>query len=296
MRSNDFNIEVNVGGVPEHFNLAWHLAIEKGWFAKEGIKINWHDVKGGTGAMCKMLSEQNLDIAIALTEGVVAEIVNNNAPLKIAQFYVNSPLKWGIYTGYGSGVTDLKNIEKLKFAISRYNSGSHLMAYVLAEKNNKQLHHEQFLVVGNLDGAREALTSNQAQLFMWEKFTTKFLVEKGDFRLLGECSTPWPCFVVTVNNQFLKNFNNQLHTILNIINKSCFKLKYTEPEAVEMVAWRYHIKVEDATNWFKELEYNYVPEIDEIEFVSILNDLKKFGIIKRLPNIDEICLMSNVVS
>ena len=31
-------MKVRVGGVPEHFNLAWHLAIEQGHFANKGIE------------------------------------------------------------------------------------------------------------------------------------------------------------------------------------------------------------------------------------------------------------------
>jgi hypothetical protein len=48
-------LTVRVGGVPEHFNLAWHLAIESGMFTSKGIQIDWVDVPGGTGAMCKAL-------------------------------------------------------------------------------------------------------------------------------------------------------------------------------------------------------------------------------------------------
>ncbi len=65
---------VRVGGVPEHFNLAWHLANENGLFLREGIDIQWQDIPGGTGAMCSALRKGELDIAITLTEGIVADI------------------------------------------------------------------------------------------------------------------------------------------------------------------------------------------------------------------------------
>ncbi|MFN4082927.1 MAG: substrate-binding domain-containing protein [Bacteroidia bacterium] len=294
MKLNNFIKEVNVGGVPEHFNLAWHLAIERGLFSKQGIQINWQDVPGGTGAMCNKLRDGSLDIAIALTEGVIADILNGNKS-KIVQFYVNSPLKWGIYTGVNSGIYNLNQINDLKYAISRYNSGSHLMAYVNADKLGLTIKHEQFVVVGNLEGAREALKNNTAQLFMWEKFTTKPYVDNGEFRMLGECSSPWPCFVVVVREEFLLQNHNLVQQILQTVNNTCFLLKYFETEAVDMIAWRYKLKLADACQWFAELEYNYTPEIDEIEFISILNDLKKLGIINRIPNIDEVCYVPNLV-
>ena len=78
-------IKVRVGGVPEHFNLAWHFAIENGMFEQQGIEIVWMDVPGGTGAMCNALRNDEFDLVIALTEGVVSDIMQGN-PSKIVQF------------------------------------------------------------------------------------------------------------------------------------------------------------------------------------------------------------------
>ncbi|MEP3090154.1 MAG: ABC transporter substrate-binding protein, partial [Nonlabens ulvanivorans] len=39
---------IKIGGVPEHFNLPWHFAIEDGAFEKEGIDLQWQDVPEGT--------------------------------------------------------------------------------------------------------------------------------------------------------------------------------------------------------------------------------------------------------
>ncbi len=30
---------INIGGVPEHFNLAWHLTLKAGDYKKEGINL-----------------------------------------------------------------------------------------------------------------------------------------------------------------------------------------------------------------------------------------------------------------
>jgi sulfonate transport system substrate-binding protein len=46
---------LRVGGVPEHFNLPWHLALEQGLFAKRGLDLTWIDVPNGTGAMVCIL-------------------------------------------------------------------------------------------------------------------------------------------------------------------------------------------------------------------------------------------------
>ena len=62
---------VRVGGVPEHFNYPWHYAINKGLFAKAGFDVKWSDVTGGSGEMCRMLEENQTDVALVLTEGIV---------------------------------------------------------------------------------------------------------------------------------------------------------------------------------------------------------------------------------
>ena len=286
-------IKVRVGGVPEHFNLALHLAIEDNAFKKEGIDIEWNDMPGGTGAMCRALHDDELDIAIALTEGVVSDFMCGN-PSKIVQFYVNSPLCWGIYVAGNSPINSISEIEKKKYAISRYNSGSHLMAFVNANNHQLKIFNNDFVLVGNLSGAREALKMNTAQIFMWEKFTTKPLVDSGEFKIIGECRTPWPCFVIAVRNQFIDAHEEVLTRILNIINLYCLLLKNNSAAPI-LIANRYGIKLEDAKLWFQELEYAYEPQIDEYVMLQACAEMKKYGIINHIPQMEEICYGKNIM-
>lgn len=284
---------VRVGGVPEHFNLAWHLAIENGKFAEKGIRIEWIDVPGGTGAMCKMLRAGEIDIAIALTEGVVADIMQGN-PSKIVQFYVNSPLRWGIFVNAKSDINSISEMQGHKYAISRYKSGSHLMAFVNAANNNLTINEEtDFEIVGNLNGARKALKENTAQLFLWEKFTTKPFVDNGEFRMIGECKTPWPCFAIAATDNFISKQRTTLNEVLDIINKSCHDLK-SNSEAVDLIAWRYQIKLADSIKWFNELEYAKKTEIDFDEMNDIFSKLLKLKIIDSMPIANEICLENSL--
>ena len=62
-----------------------------------------------------------------------------------------------------------------------------------------------FEVVNNLDGARSALKSDQAHIFLWEKYTTKFLVDQHEFKRIGEYPTPWPCFVISATDNIISN-------------------------------------------------------------------------------------------
>jgi sulfonate transport system substrate-binding protein len=284
-------MKVRVGGVPEHFNLAWHMAIEGSQFSN--IEIDWHDIPGGTGAMCKALRAGELDMAIALTEGVISDIMAGNS-CKIVQFYVNSPLRWGIYTSAQSNISSVAEMQGNKYAISRYKSGSHLMAYVNAHQRGLTIGEDDFLVVGNLEGAREALRERKAQLFMWEKFTTKPLVDSGEFKMIGECATPWPCFVIAATNEFIEQYPDELAKILNTVNLSCLLLK-NNSHAPQLIAKRYSIKEEDAKQWFKELEYACEPSIDEAAMNEIFSQMLQFRIIDSIPLVTDICYGKNVV-
>ena len=285
-------INVRVGGVPEHFNLAWHLAIESGAFEKNNINLQWSDVPGGTGAMCKSLRNGELDIAIALTEGMVKDITLGN-PSKIMQFYVNSPLRWGIFVNAKSNITAIEEMAGLKYAISRFGSGSHLMAYVNASNHHLDIKPEDFVLVQDINGARKALAEGTAQLFMWEKYMTKPFVDNGEFRMIGECNTPWPCFVVAANNNFIAAHAGTLKLILDIVNESCLLLK-KNAQAPELIVQRYDIKPDDAAKWFKELEYAYQSEMEEADLRLLLWRLRKFGIIDAIPALNTIIYENNL--
>ena len=52
---------IRLGGVPEHFNLPIHLAIEDGSFESRGVKIAWTTFRGGTGQMTRALRDNEVD-------------------------------------------------------------------------------------------------------------------------------------------------------------------------------------------------------------------------------------------
>jgi len=129
-----------------------------------------------------------------------------------------------------------------KYAISRYKSGSHLMAYVNANTHKLKINEEtDFLLVVNLDVARKALAVNTAQFFMLEKLTTKPFVDNGEFSMIGECTTPWPCFVIASTNQFIDQHQDVLHRILSMVNLSCLMLK-NNSQTPALIAARYGIQ------------------------------------------------------
>lgn len=266
--------KVKIAGVPEHFNLPWHMAIEEGGFEDRGIDLQWTEVPEGTGKMCQMLENGETDLAIILTEGIIKSIVNGN-PVKIVQEYIASPLLWGIHVGGKSKYQSLSDLKNTKIAISRFGSGSHLMAFVNAQKEGWEPNSLQFEVIDNLEGAVQALTDGTADYFMWEHFTTKPLVDKSSFRRLGDCPTPWPCFVVAATDNFIQKSPGTLNHILETINTYTAEFKQI-PSIDRTLANRYGQQLKDIREWLSLTEWSQdqVPT-EAIENVQrTLSDLK----------------------
>ena len=276
---------VKIAGVPEHFNFPWHLAIENEDFEKENIDLQWTDVPEGTGKMCQMLRDDLTDIAVILTEGIVKDIVSGNRS-KIVQIYVESPLIWGIHVAENSTCKTLADLENKKVAISRLGSGSQLMAYVNADNQGWKTDKLQFEIVNTIDGAVEALTNGTADYFMWERFMTKPLVDKGIFRRIANCPTPWPCFVIAVREEVLEKNAFLISKILTIINQTTEDFKEI-PSIDKTLALKYHQKIEDIQEWLSLTHWSQKPLSAEM-LNKVQNQLLQLKIIDKKGTFEEI--------
>ncbi|WP_036154760.1 substrate-binding domain-containing protein [Maribacter forsetii] len=270
---------VKIIGVPEHFNLPWHLAIEEGAFEERGINLEWTEVPEGTGKMSEMLKNNETDLAIILTEGIVKSITEGNE-VKIIQEYIASPLLWGIHVDAKSSFTSLNDLKDTTAAISRYGSGSHLMSYVQATEMGWDTENLKFNLINNLEGAVEGLSTGTADYFMWERFTTKPLVDRGVFKHLGNCPTPWPCFVLVGTNSFLKENEGILNHILAIINMYTVEFKQI-PRIDATLANRYHQKLEDIQEWLKITQWSQ-KQLPESTLKKVQQTLIELNLIEKV--------------
>jgi sulfonate transport system substrate-binding protein len=276
---------LKVGGVPEHFNYPWYLTLKDKKYSKHNINLRWQDYPGGTGEMCKALRNGEVDIAIVLTEGIIKDITDGN-PSKILQTFVDTPLVWGIHVGAKSTFKKIKDLEHATIAISRFGSGSHLMAIVNACNQGWDVSKLKFKVIGDLQGGIDALTNGEADYFMWEHFTTKPLVDKGIFRRVDDCPTPWPCFVVAVRNEVLKNNFKEVKEVLEIINYQIKDFKKID-NIDKILAKRYGQKLKDIQQWLKITEWNDGKPITKNLIARIQNKMVQFNVIEEKKNSGE---------
>ncbi|MDT0651677.1 substrate-binding domain-containing protein [Autumnicola edwardsiae] len=276
---------IRIGGVPEHFNLPWHLCIEGNEFNKEEINVIWKDFPDGTGAMNKALRSGEIDAAVILTEGITRDIINGNNA-KIVQTYIGSPLIWGIHVAADSAYKNSADLQHTKAAISREGSGSHLMAYVNAQNNGWNVDDLEFEIVKDIDGAVKTLKEDKAQYFMWEHFTTKPLVDNHTFRLIADCPTPWPCFVIAVREEVLKYDAQRIKTMLDVLNNKTAGFKEI-PGIDVMLAERYDQKLEDIRKWLKLTNWSN-SQLSEAELTEVQKKLLRLNLISKQVESSEI--------
>lgn len=269
---------LKIVGVPEHFNLPWQLCLENGDFEKQGIDLQWTDIPEGTGKMCQLLRDGQADLAVILTEGIVKDIVAGN-PSKIVQIYVESPLIWGIHVAANSKFKTLAELENTKAAISRLGSGSQLMAYVNASNQGWKANNLQFEIIHTIEGAVTALTNGSADYFMWERFMTQPLVDRGIFRRLADCPTPWPCFVIAARNEVLEQHPKLIHNLLQTINRETAKFKQISG-IEEILAQRFGQKKHDLLEWLSLTEWSDQPLTEEM-LNKVQNQLLQLGLIDK---------------
>jgi ABC-type nitrate/sulfonate/bicarbonate transport system substrate-binding protein len=273
---------LKIGGVPEHFNYPWYITLKNKEYSKHNINLRWQDYPGGTGQMSKALRDGSVDIAIVLTEGIIKDIADGN-PSKIIQTFVQTPLIWGIHVGAKSKFKTIDDLENATIAISRFGSGSHLMAIVNAYNQGWDIAKLKFKVIKDLQGGIDALTNGKADYFMWEHFTTKPLVDNGTFRRIDDCPTPWPCFVIAVRNEVLENNFEEVKKVLDIINAETADFKKIE-NIDKTLAKRYEQQLEDIQNWLKITAWNAGNPITKNLIGRIQNKMVQFNVIEEKKN------------
>mmetsp|Transcript_49478 Transcript_49478/g.77125 ORF Transcript_49478/g.77125 Transcript_49478/m.77125 type:complete len:328 (+) Transcript_49478:34-1017(+) len=247
---------LRVAGVPEHFNAPFHLASQRGLYKEGGIDFQWAMTPEGTGKMAEALETGNVDVAIMLAEGAVARAAAG-APLKVVGTYVRSPLRWGVHVRKGSDLKDVADLRGKMFGVSRMLSGSHLMAHVLAHQRGWNAAVEAPLkVVNTLDGARKAMASGEIDVWLWEKFTTKHLVDSGEWDIIGEVPTPWPCFLFVASEKAVAEKSSEIAKMVEATATVCREFKANAGGSTISYASEHHkLNSEDATEWLSGTEW-----------------------------------------
>ena len=193
--------------------------------------------------MAQKLREGDLDVALLLTEA--ATLFAHKGDVTIIGSFVDTPLTWGVHALAGSEPS-----LDATYAVSRMGSGSHLMALVAARQ--RKAPDPEFVVVGDLQGARKALETKEADLFMWEKFTTKPLVDSGEWCRVDEVPTPWPCFAVVCTPEIARQRQDDVSEVLASVYEKASRISHDD---VAAIAADYSLKPNDVAEWLTGVKW-----------------------------------------
>ncbi|MGB3590543.1 MAG: ABC transporter substrate-binding protein [Nonlabens sp.] len=276
---------IHIGGVPEHFNLPWQLAIEDRAFEKAGVDLRWQDIPEGTGRMSKLLRKGDLDVACILTDGIVKDIIAGNQS-RILQVYVSTPLLWGVHTQGDNTVNETQHLKKRRFAISRYGSGSHLMSYLLASKYGWNMNNLEYVLVNTIEGAINSLKANQADLFLWERYMTQPIVDQGVFKRLETIAPPWPSFVIAATQDAIAEKQAGLRSMIEVINRYSMEFKDI-PSIDHTIASHYNLEVGDVREWMLRTEFSD-DQLWQSTIATIIKEFTAVGIIEKHVEINDL--------
>jgi cyclopropane fatty-acyl-phospholipid synthase-like methyltransferase/ABC-type nitrate/sulfonate/bicarbonate transport system substrate-binding protein len=268
--------QLRVGGVPEHFNAPWNIAISQDDFARRPYQVTWREFPGGTGAMCKALDAREIDVAVLLADGVLRAI-SKGSKIRVIGTYVDSPLYWGIHVLAGE-----------VFAISRNGSGSHLMTFVEAHARGwLETREPRFEIVGNIDGAREAMAEGRASGFLWERLMTRPLVDAGEWRQIGVRPSPWPAFLIAAHEDVIASHGELLHDMITVVQRRCHEMKAARTRTIDYISERFELDAGQVSSWLDETRWRCASEVSAPALREAVTMLHRVGVIDELRPVED---------
>lgn len=251
--------------------------------------------------MVSSLQNNEIDIAVGLTEGWVAGLCKAQAAQKSPGFklvgtYVESPLRWAISTGAKrselNGIDDLRG---KKVGVSRIGSGSYVMSYVLAQQKgwlDPSSPHPPFPVevLNTFANLRDGVNGETADFFMWEYFTSKRYYDNGEIKHIGDQYSPWASWMIVAKDELVnpngrhenqKALSERLEDVLEKINKGISHFEENKEETVEYISTKLDYSEEDAREWLKTVSFaKDVRGVDEKSVQDTVSILKTAGVVE----------------
>lgn len=269
---------LRVAGVPEPYNLPWHLAMEKGRFREADIDLQWHTVPEGSGRMCQMLRDGELDMAVLVTEAAVRDILNGGSH-RIVSSFVGSALPWGVHVPARSALMNPADLRGVPFAISRMGSGSHIMAMVYAGRQGWQPRTEDLEVVHNMAGAAERMQAGPPVVFLWETYVTAQWVDAGIMRRVDELRAPWPGFVIVAGDACIRDRSAVIDNALDVVRRAVAAI-VADPRTVGLVMGNAGFSEARAREWLTHVHWT-VGRPDPRRLAPLADTLGQLSLVPR---------------
>ena len=243
------SMTLRLGGVPEHFNHVFALAEKHGLYQKHNVQVQFVVQACGTGQMIESLEHDEVDVIVALTEGLVRHILTQPTDVRLLGTYVNSPLCWALSTRPGKETGS--SMDGKTFGYSRPGSGSQLMAHVLAHRDGISV---KTALVGNFQALRDSVLSGETDAFLWETFTTKPFHDSGALKRSGQVVAPWPAFMYAAKQSVVTKKMSAMENMLAAVQEAAVWFHAQQHAMPAEIAAVFGLAQEDAEEWYRAVD------------------------------------------
>ncbi|KAJ1848437.1 hypothetical protein LPJ70_001027 [Coemansia sp. RSA 2708] len=278
---------LRVGCVPEHFSAPLMYATQNGQDPGEEIELVM--CKLGTGDMVKRVVAGELDVAICVTEGLVAGIGNNReSGLKLFGTYVDSPLPWAVSVKADSELCTVDDLAfGATFGISRPGSGSEVMARY-ASSQYEWAGPPKFAVLGDVHGLIRGVQDGRADAFLWERTTMQRHYTQGAVRYLGTVRPPWPAFSYAALSPFIGAHGARLRRLQQWAGAAAarFMGEIGEQQRAAFVCQALGYAAEDVAAWAAYVQFSGDGAVDTARIGKAVAALERAGVVAGLGPAD----------
>ncbi|KAL0065058.1 hypothetical protein AAF712_007894 [Marasmius tenuissimus] len=272
---------LRIGYVREHFSSPLLQFADE----DQGKSFTLVECPSGTGQLISRLTNDEIDVAIALTDPLISGIANGSKAYKLVGSYVTTPLNWAVITGKETQYNSIADLKETTIGISRVGSGSQTMAYVMALQQGWSSQGMKFRVNNDIRGLINSVNDGTTSAFMWEWFTTKPFRDAGEVKFIGSVPTPWPSWLIaaqpSVSAEDLKGFLTSLSTYVRSFDSAESRAR----KNIEFIKAKFGYPEEDILEWQKTVGY---PEsclsISKKVIAETLSVLEKAGVVEAPRN------------
>lgn len=110
---------------------------------------------------------------------------------------------------------------------------------------------------------------------------TQPYVDLGDMNRIGQCASPWPCFMMVASG----NFSTQYVVIEKLsegILAACQAVSVAA-ETINHIANMYHLEVDQVTQWYATVEWQTSPWLSKKMLNNVIDTLQRIDILEANP-------------
>ncbi|KAJ1676720.1 hypothetical protein EV182_007623 [Spiromyces aspiralis] len=185
-----------------------------------------------------------------------------------------------------------KRMEELRdatFGVSRMMSGSHIMPQYGAKVHGWEADLISFKELGDINELVRGTKEGKVDAFMWERTTTKRYYDKGDLRMLGVVTPPWPAFSFVARQDVIEAKRSEFDDFFRCLNQVNEAFVDAAPEqrqrSINFIMNKFGYGQEDVEQWFAQVQYardTRKVDLDLLERASsILRDVGAATVAKR---------------